>query len=164
MVIIRVATESDLPQILNIYNEIILHTTGIYYYEPHTLEMRREWFFSRKEAGFPVFVAEESGQILGMSSIGQFRIPTAYKYSVENTVHVAASVRGRGIGKLLMTPLIESARHMNMHSIIAVVDADNAVSIGLHKGFGFMEVAHFKEVGYKFDRWLDLKFLQLLLF
>ena len=161
MVFIRLATESDLPQILDIYNDIILHTTGVYYYEPHTLDMRREWFQSRKVAGFPVFVAEESGRILGMSSIGPFRVPTAYQFTVENTVHVAASARGRGIGKLLIPPLIEMARQLNMHSIVAAIDADNAVSIGLHKSFGFEEVAHFKEVGFKFGRWLDLKFLQL---
>lgn len=163
MVNIRLANEDDLPQILDIYNEIILHTTAVYYYQPHTLEMRLEWFRSRQDAGFPVFVAEESGRILGMSSIGPFRVPTAYKFSVENTVHVAASSRGRGIGKLLMPPIIEAARQMNMHSILAAVDAENEISIGLHKNFGFCEVAHFREVGFKFDRWLDIKFLQLLL-
>ena len=106
MITVRHAQEDDLQQILDIYNDIILHTTAVYYYEPHTLAMRREWFRSRKEAGFPVFVAEENGVILGMSSIGPFRIPTAYRYSVENTVHVAAHARGRGIGKLLMPPVI----------------------------------------------------------
>lgn len=163
MITVRHAQEDDLQQILDIYNDIILHTTAVYYYEPHTLAMRREWFRSRKEAGFPVFVAEENGVILGMSSIGPFRIPTAYRYSVENTVHVAAHARGRGIGKLLMPPVIEAARQMNMHTIIAGIDATNEISLHLHKSFGYIEVAHFKEVGFKFDRWLDLTFLQLIL-
>ena len=163
MIRVRHATENDLPQILDIYNEIIMHTTAVYYYEPHTLEMRRQWFAERKQQGFPVFVAEEDGVILGLSSIGPFRAPTAYKYSVENTVHVAAMARGRGIGKLLMPPIIEAAKELNMHTIIAGIDATNEVSLHLHKGFGFVEVAHFKEVGYKFDKWLDLKFLQLIL-
>ena len=163
MITVRHATENDLPQILDIYNEIIMHTTAVYYYEPHTLEMRKAWFAERKQQGFPVFVAEEDGIILGLSSIGPFRLPTAYKYSVENTVHVSAQARGKGIGKLLMPPIIESAKKLNMHTIIAGIDATNEVSLHLHKSFGFEEVAHFKEVGFKFGRWLDLKFLQLML-
>lgn len=163
MITVRLATENDLPQILDIYNEIIANTTAIYYYEPHTLEMRRQWFDERKQQGFPVFVAEEGGVILGMSSMGPFRVPTAYKYSVENTVHVAANARGRGVGKLLMPPIIDAAKRSGMHTIIAGIDATNDVSLHLHKSFGFAEVAHFKEVGFKFGRWLDLKFLQLIL-
>ena len=117
----------------------------------------------KQEKGFPIFVAEENGIILGMSTIGPFRIPTAYQYTVENTVHVATDALGKGIGKLLMPPIIEAAKQMNMHVIIAGIDAGNEVSLHLHKSFGFEEVAHFKEVGYKFGGWLDLKFLELIL-
>ena len=163
MITVRHATENDLPQILDIYNDIILHTTAVYYYEPHTLEMRQAWFEARQQEGYPVFVAAEDGVILGLSSIGPFRVPTAYQYSVENTVHVAAAARGKGIGKLLMPPIIEAAKQLKMHTIIAGIDATNEVSLHLHKSFGFEEVAHFKQVGYKFDQWLDLKFLQLML-
>ncbi|MEP7237479.1 MAG: N-acetyltransferase family protein [Ferruginibacter sp.] len=163
MITIRHAIENDLPQILEIYNDIIANTTAVYYYEPHTLEMRQQWFAERRQQGFPVFVAEEDGLILGMSTIGPFRIPTAYKFSVENTVHVAADARGKGIGKLLMPPIIEAAKELGLHTIIAGIDASNEVSLQLHKNFGFEEVAYFKQVGFKFDRWLDLKFLQLML-
>ena len=163
MIIVRHATQHDLPQILEIYNDIIKNTTAVYYYEPHTLEMRGQWFMEKEEKGFPVFVAEEDGVILGMSTIGPYRVPTAYQFTVENTVHVAADARGRGVGKLLMAPIIEAAREMKMHAIIAGIDAGNEVSLHLHKSFGFEEVAHFKEVGYKFGRWLDLKFLELIL-
>lgn len=163
MITVRHATENDLRQILEIYNEIIKNTTAVYYYEPHTLEMRKAWFDERKQLGYPIFVADEEGVILGMSTIGPFRVPTAYKYSVENTVHVAAHARGKGIGKLLLAPLIEAARDLGIHTIIAGIDASNDVSLHLHKSFGFEEVAHFKEVGFKFDRWLDLKFLQLII-
>ena len=163
MITIRHATENDLPQILDIYNDIIMHTTAVYYYEPHTLEMRKAWFEGRQLEGFPVFVAEEDSVILGLSSIGPFRIPTAYQFSVENTVHVAANARGKGVGKLLMPPIIEAARQMKMHTIIAGIDATNEVSLHLHKSFGFEEVAHFKQVGWKFERWLDLKFLQMII-
>jgi len=163
MVVIRNANENDVPALLEIYNEIIVNTTAIYQYVPQTLEMRREWFALKQQQGFPVFVAEEDNEILGFSTIGPFRQWQAYKYSVENSVYVASDKRGKGIGKLLMQPLIDAATQMDIHTIIAGIDATNEVSIHLHKKFGFEEVAHFKQVGYKFNRWLDLKFLQLIL-
>lgn len=148
---------------LDIYNEVIINTTAVYQYQPHTLEMRQAWFNTKKQEGFPVFVAEEGNTILGLSTIGTFRAWQAYKYSVENSIYVAAAARGKGIGRLLMHPIIEAARQMDMHTIIAGIDATNEVSLQLHRSFGFEEVAHFKQVGYKFGRWLDLKFLQLIL-
>jgi L-amino acid N-acyltransferase YncA len=153
----------DLPQLLEIYNHILLHTTAVYEYEPHTLDMRRQWFETKQQQGLPVFVAEEDGLVLGFSSFGPFRAWAAYKYSVENSVYVKADCRGKGIGRLLLSPLIEAAKSLEMHTIIASIDATNEASLKLHKSFGFEEVAHFKQVGYKFDRWLDLKFLQLVL-
>jgi phosphinothricin acetyltransferase len=162
MITIRQAIETDLPQLLSIYNDIILHTTAVYDYEPHTQEMRKQWYETKKQQGLPVFVAEEGERILGFSSIGPFRAWAAYKYSVENSVYVAAEERGKGIGKLLIPPLIEATQKLGLHTIIASIDATNEVSLRLHKSFGFEEVAHFKEVGWKFNRWLDLKFLQLI--
>jgi L-amino acid N-acyltransferase len=161
-IIVRDARADDLPQLLAIYNDIILHTTAVYDYEPHTLEMRKAWFKTKKEQGFPIFVAEREKQIIGFSSIGPFRAWQAYKYTVENSVYVAVSERGKGIGKLLMPPLIQAAKNLKLHTIVAGIDAANDASIRLHRHFGFEEVAHFKEVGWKFDRWLDLKFLQLI--
>ena len=163
MISIRKATTEDLPQILEIYNEIILNTTAVYAYEPHSLEMRRQWFDDRTKQGFPIFVADEDGVIMGMSTIGPFRAFPAYLYTVENTIHVAAHARGKGVGKLLMPPLIEAARALKLHTIVAGIDAGNDISVRLHESFGFKEVALFKEVGFKFNRWLDLKFLQLIL-
>lgn len=163
MISIRNAQVEDLPQILTIYNEVILNTTAVYEYKPHTLEMREQWFRTKQEQGFPVFVAEEHNKIVGLSSIGPFRAWAAYKYSVENSIYVSVESRGKGIGKLLMPPLIAAARELDMHTIIAGIDASNEYSLKLHRDFGFNEVAHFKQVGFKFDKWLDLKFLQLLL-
>ena len=163
MITIRHATENDLPQILDIYNDVIINTTAVYDYEPHTLEMRRQWFKTKEEQGLPVFVADENDKIVGLSSIGPFRAWAAYKYSVENSVYVAGDCRGKGIGKLLIPPLIDAAKGLKLHTIIAGIDATNEASLKLHKHFGFKEVAHFKEVGYKFNRWLDLKFLQLII-
>jgi len=148
---------------LEIYNDIILHTAAVYDYEPHTLEMRTEWFRAKQKQGFPVFVAEHDGAIVGFSTIGPFRREwTAYKFSVENSVYVRNDYRGKGVGRLLLPPLIETAKKLKMHTIIAGIEAANEASIKLHKSFGFEEVAHFKEVGWKFERWLDLKFLQLI--
>ena len=160
---VRDAIESDLPQMLSIYNHIILHTTAVYDYEPHSLEMRKQWFDTKKQQGFPVYVAEDEGKIAGFSSIGQFRAWAAYKFSVENSVYVAAEQRGKGVGKLLIPPLIDATKRLGLHTIIASIDTTNEASLRLHKSFGFEEVAHFKQVGWKFERWLDLKFLQLII-
>ena len=163
MITVRTATDEDLLQILAIYNDVIVNTTAVYDYEPHTLEMRQAWFNTKKEQGFPVFVADAGGEILGLSSIGPFRNWAAYQYSVENSIYVSSAARGKGIGKLLMAPIIGAAKQLGMHTIIAGIDAGNEASIQLHRHFGFEEVAHFRQVGWKFNRWLDLKFLQLIL-
>ncbi|MDF2190243.1 GNAT family N-acetyltransferase [Paraflavitalea sp. CAU 1676] len=163
MISIRIAEETDLPEILTIYNDIIVNTTAVYDYNAHTPAMRKQWWDTKVQQGFPVFVAVEDGKVVGFSSIGPFRAWAAYKYSVENSIYVAADQRGKGIGKLLMPPLIEAARQLNMHTILAGIDASNDASVKLHESFGFKEVALFREVGYKFGKWLDLKFLQLVL-
>jgi len=163
MITIRPAREADLPALLRIYNDIILNTTAVYQYHPQTMEMRKEWFAAKQKDGYPVFVAESDGNVAGFSSFGPFRAWAAYKYTVENSVYVSADQRGRGIGKLLMEPLIRAAKEMEYHAIVAGIDASNSVSLHLHRSFGFEEVAHFRQVGFKFGRWLDLKFLELLL-
>lgn len=163
MITIRPAREADLPEILEIYNHVILHTTAVYAYEPHTLAMRKDWFESKVRDGYPLFAAEDGGRVVGLSTYGPFRAWPAYKYTVENSVYVAADQRGKGIARLLMLPLIDAARVRGYHAIIASIDAANEASLRLHRSFGFEEVAHFREVGYKFGRWLDLKFMELLL-
>lgn len=163
MIEVRNAIENDLPAMLEIYNEIILNTTAVWHYEPHTLEMRKEWFEQRQKEGFPIFVAMEEQKMLGFSSFGPFRPWPGYKKTVENSVYVASDSRGRGVGKLLIPPLIEAAKQIGLHSMVAGIEAENEASIALHEKFGFEEVAHFKEVGWKFGRWMDLKFLELII-
>ena len=162
-IIIRDASETDIPGILDIYNDAILHTTSVYSEIPHTIEMRYAWYKERLTHKFPVFVAEHSGAVAGFSSFGYFRAWPCYRHTVELSVYVDVSCRGNGIGKLLVKPLIDRATQMNMHALIAGINSDNGASLKLHQSFGFTEVAHFKEVGYKFGRWLDLKFLELIL-
>ena len=163
MITIRPAREADMPEILEIYNHVILNTTAVYAYEPHTLEMRKAWYDGKIKDGYPIFVAEDDGRVVGLSTFGPFRAWPAYKYTVENSVYVAADQRGKGIARLLLSPLIDAARVQGYHAIIASIDSTNEASLRLHRSFGFEEVAHFREVGYKFGRWLDLKFLELLL-
>ena len=163
MITIRPAQESDLPSILDIYNDAVLNTTAVYDYKAHTLEMRAAWFQAKQKDGFPVFVADDEDVVVGFSSLGPFRAWAAYKYTVENSIYVAPQRRGQGIGKRLLQPLIDAARQKDVHAIIAGIDASNEVSFRLHRLFGFEEVAHLKQVGYKFGRWLDLKFLELVL-
>lgn len=162
-VIIRTATKKDLPGILEIYNDAILNTTAVYDYKPHTPAMREKWFEDKVKAGIPVLVAEQDKRVAGFASYGQFRAWAAYKYSVEHSVYVHPDFRRQGIAKKLVLELIEIAKQRNVHTIIAGIDADNAISINLHKVLGFKETGHFAEVGYKFGRWLDLAFLQLIL-
>lgn len=163
MVTIRTAREEDLPAMLDIYNHIILHTTAVYHYTAHTMEMRKAWYDSRIDGGFPIFIAEDEGRVVGFSSYGPFRPWPAYKYTMENSVYVAEGQRGKGIGRALMEPLIRAAREQDVHALIAVIDASNEVSKQLHRSFGFEEVGHFREVGYKFGQWLDLSFMELVL-
>src|SRR4030095_3638871 len=106
MIHIREAVENDLAQILEIYNEVIVNTTAVYDYEPHTLEMRKKWFEAKQQDAYPVYVATENDILVGFSSLGPFRAWAAYKYTVENSVYVASDQRGKGIGKLLLKPLI----------------------------------------------------------
>jgi L-amino acid N-acyltransferase len=163
MVNIRAATLGDLSGILDIYNHAIINTTSVYSEHEHTYQMRLTWYNDRVNSGFPVFVAESAEKIIGFSTFGHFRVWPCYRHTIEHSVYVHADYRGRGIAKLLLQPLINRAREMKMHAMIAGIDAQNSVSYQLHKSFGFVEVAHFKEVGFKFGRWLDLKFMELIL-
>ena len=161
---IRSATREDLPAILEIYNDAVLHTTATYDYEPRTMDQRIEWFQSHAREGYAIFVAEDdSGRVMGWSALNSYHGRPGYRFTTENSVYVAADQRGRGIGKLLLAPLIDAARQRGLHAIIAAIDATNDVSIRLHEKFGFKTVGHFKEVGFKFGRWLDVVYMELVL-
>jgi len=161
---VRPAIQEDLPGILAIYNEAVLNTTASYDYEPGTLEHRIAWFEDHVRDNFPVFVAvNEAGRVVGWSALNRYRDRKGYQFTTENSVYVAADVRGRGIGRLLMRPLVEAARERGLHAILAGIDAQNEASIRLHASFGFVQVAHFKQVGFKFGRWLDVIYMELLL-
>lgn len=160
---IRLAHAADLPAILAIYNHAIVNTTAVYQEEEHTIAMREEWFMDKLKHGFPVFVAVNNSDVIGFSTYGPFRNWPGYRFTVEHSVYIHWEHQGQGIGKQLVQMVIAHARNKGMHALIAGIDSQSEGSLKLHQGLGFVEVAHFKQVGYKFKRWLDLKFLQLLL-
>ncbi|MBZ0294766.1 MAG: GNAT family N-acetyltransferase [Anaerolineae bacterium] len=158
------AQHTDIPAILAIYNDAVLNTTASYDYEPNTLQQRTLWFEQHQQQGFPVLVAvDDTGQVVGWGSLSRFREKIGYQFTVEHSVYVAADYRGQGIGRFIVQTLIDEACALGKHVIIGGVDGSNAASLRLHQSLGFEEVAHFKQVGYKFDRWLDLVFLQRVL-
>lgn len=161
--IIRHANAPDLPAILDIYNHAILNTTAVYQEEVHTLAMREQWFTNKLKIGHPVFVAEADGQVMGFSTYGPFRNWLGYRFTVELSVYVQVDSRGMGVGRSLVQAIITNARNKGMHALIAGIDSSSEGSLHLHRSLGFTEVAHFKQVGYKFGQWLDLKFLELIL-
>jgi phosphinothricin acetyltransferase len=158
---IRPATQDDLVEILRIYNYAVEHTTAVFEYRLHTIEMRREWFRAKQAASLPVLVADEAGAVRGFATYGPFRAWPAYKYSVENSVYVDPAVHRRGIGSSLVGAVLDEARARGLHVVMAGITSDNGVSLRLHERLGFKEVAHIPEVGFKFGRWLDLKLLQI---
>ena len=161
---VRPATEADLPGILDIYNDAVLTTTASYDYEPRTLEHRRTWFQERQRDNYPVFVAvEKDGRVLGWSALNPYHARIGYRFTSENSVYVAANCRGKGIGRALLGPLLEAGKARGLHAILAVIDADNEASIRLHAQFGFEKVGLFKQVGFKFGRWLDVIYMEKLL-
>ncbi len=160
---IRRAENRDIGEILDIVNYEILNSTVLYDYKERTYDQQLRWFEQKEADAMPVIVAERNNEVVGFGTYDIFRPWAAYRFSVEHSVYVNNNSRGAGIGKLILSELIESAREDGYHTMIAGVDGSNGRSIEFHKRFGFKEIGTFKEVGFKFDKWLDLTFLQLFL-
>ncbi len=158
--VVRRATRDDCAAILAIYNDAVLKTTASYDLEPRTLEHRLQWFDAHAAQGLPVFVAVLDGRVVAWSSLSRFHDRYGYRFTCENSIYVEEAHRGRGLGGLLLAPLIDAARDLGLHTIIAVIDASNEASVRLHTRHGFVECGRFKEVGHKFNRWLDVVYLQ----
>lgn len=163
IITIRRATESDLESILAIVNHSILHSTANYNYDVQTLGFQRQWFALKQQQNFPIFVAQYEQQVVGFGTYGAFREKIGYQFTVEHSIYVAPDQVGKGIGKKLMNELILQAKQQKIHTMIGGIDASNTYSIDFHKQFGFVECGIIREAGYKFDRWLDLQFMQLIL-
>lgn len=157
---IRSAGARDLPGILEITNEAILNGTALWTITPLTLQQRRDWMEQRQADGLPVLVAERSGDVLGFGSYGSFRPHEGFVHTVEHSLYVHAEARGAGIGRMLLAGLVASATQAGRHVMIGGIEAGNAASIALHEQAGFTRSALLLQVGRKFDRWLDLLFMQ----
>lgn len=149
--------------ILAILNDAILHTTALYDYRARTPEAMAAWFDAKEKGKFPVIGLEEDGVLAGFASYGTFRAWPAFKYSVEHSVYVDGRFRRRGVARRLMQALIARAEAQGYHTLIGGIDAENQPSIDLHLRLGFRHCASIKQAGFKFGRWLDLEFYQLIL-
>ena len=160
---IREATPKDLMDMLDIYNDAILHTTAVYTYKPETLESRQHWYEQKRQEGYPILVYEFDHKVVGYATFGPFRAWPAYKYSIEHSIYVDNNYRKKGIGTAILTELIAIATEREYMTLIAGIDAQNEKSIAMHKNFGFEYAGTIKKAGYKFNTWLDLAFYQLAL-
>ena len=150
--------------VLGILNEAIENSTALYDYQARTPAMMDVWYDAKEKARYPVIgVIDEANELLGFGSYGPFRAWPAYKYTVEHSLYVERSHRGQGIGRLLLAELIAAATRQDYHTLIGGIDAQNAASIALHRRLGFEQCGHIRQAGFKFNRWLDLTFYQLLL-
>ena len=161
-VVIRRATEADLVAINDIYNHYVLHSTCTYQDEKEPIEDRRSWFHHHGEK-HPVTVAEANGQVVGWASLSPYHPRSAYRHTVENSVYVHHQHHRRGIGSALLRDLIDRSRAIGHRAIIAGIDGEQAASVALHAKFGFQKVGHLQQVGFKFGRWLDVIYMELLL-
>ena len=150
--------------ILAIFNEAIANSTALYDYQPRTADSMVGWFEAKARGGYPVIgVENEDGELMGFASYGSFRAWPAYKYTVEHSVYVDHRFRGLGVGRALLGAVVLAAEQQDYHVMIGGIDAANAISIRLHESLGFKACGVVRQAGYKFGRWLDLAFYQLIL-
>lgn len=162
--LIECTFDEHAQEILDIFNEAILNSTALYDYKPRTIENMVSWFHTKKQNGFPVIgMINEENKLVGFASYGTFRAWPAYKYSVEHSVYVHQEYRGQGIAIELMKALINTAQKHDVHTMIGGIDATNGSSIRLHEKLGFTHSGTLPQVGFKFGRWLDLAFYQIVL-
>ena len=160
-ILIRASTDADLPAITAIYGWNVLNGLGTFEeVPPDEAEMarRRAAFLER---GLPYLVAELDGEVVGYCYAGPFRLRAAYRYTVEDSVYVSPRAVGKGVGKALLTSLIEACEALGLRQMCAVIgDSGNAASIGLHAAMGFERKGVFPDMGHKFGRWVDLVWMQ----
>jgi phosphinothricin acetyltransferase len=159
---IRAATPADLRAINDIYNHYVACSACTYQEEPETMEGRLAWF-AEHGAAHPITVATFAGEVVGWGCLSPYRARSAYRFTVENSVYVRSDMQRRGIGRLLLADLIERARAAGHHTIVAVIDAEQAGSIAMHLAMGFRDGGELRELGFKFGRWLHVRYLQFML-
>jgi L-amino acid N-acyltransferase len=159
---VRRATARDLASITRIYNDAVRTTTATFDTRPRRAAAARRWF-SEHGRRFPLVVAERAGAIVGWASIGPWSDRPAYAGTGEVSTYVARAERGRGIGTALLRSLVDLGTAAGLRTLVARVVDGNAASLRLHRSAGFREIGVMREVGRKFDRWLDVRLLQRML-
>jgi phosphinothricin acetyltransferase len=160
-VIVRPAARADLPRIVEIYNYYVINTPITFDLEPVTVEGRARWFEEHAGANrHRLFVAEDSGRVVGYAGTGQFRDKAAYDTSVETTIYCANDCTSRGIGSLMYRTLFDALKNEDIHRILAGITLPNQVSLALHRRFGFTDVGVFSENGRKFASYWDVIWMQ----
>ncbi len=161
---IKSCGEEQLREIMDIFNDSIIHTTALYEYKPRTIETVCAWYLEKQEGNYPIIgIFDENNSLLGFATYGPFRSKPAYKYTVEHSVYVRSDARRKGIGSRLLKEILKKAEEQDYHVVIGGIDASNAESIRLHEKEGFTFCGLIKQSGYKFGKWLDLAFYQLIL-
>lgn len=160
--ILRLAEPADAAAINAIYNPYVLASTCTYQETPDTLADRERWLAARGER-HPATVAVLDGAVVGWGSLSSFRERSAYRFSCEHSVYVDQSRHRRGVGAALLRDLVARARALRFHTMVAGIDAEQTTSLAFHARMGFIETGRMRQVGWKFDRWLDVVFMQLML-
>ena len=151
-------------EILAILNDAIATTTALYDYHPRTAAMMQAWMDNKERGQYPVIgVVSDQDRLLGFATYGPFRNWPAYKYTIEHSLYVDRDYRGQGLGRMLLVELIAAARRQSFHALVGGIDAENSASIALHRRMGFELCGTIRHAGFKFGRWLDLQFYELLL-
>ncbi|HUG10956.1 MAG TPA: arsinothricin resistance N-acetyltransferase ArsN1 family B [Opitutaceae bacterium] len=159
--LVRAATPQDAAAIRDIYNHYVRDTIVTFEEKPVSVGEMRTRIRLIDSIGLPWLVAESGGSVVGYAYANKWKERSAYRQSVETTVYLSTDCTGRGIGRLLYTQLVAELRRLGYHAIIGGIALPNAASVGLHESMGFKKVAHFEQVGRKFDRWIDVGYWQL---
>lgn len=157
---IRLATANDLEAIRAIYNYYVERSTCTYQLELETAEERAAWFRERS-ARHPATVAELDGVVIGWAALSPWKSRGAYAWCAEGSVYIHHEHHRRGLGKVLLLDLIERGRAAGLHTIIGATSSDQTASLALQQAVGFEVIGTMREVGRKFDRWLDVTYTQL---
>lgn len=160
---IRPALSRDAGDLARIYNHYVASTCITFETEPVSAADMAQRVSETMNASLPWLVAEASGSIVGYAYASRWKGRCAYRHSVESTVYLDTDHTGNGIGMPLYTTLLAALRAASMHAVIGGIALPNEPSVRLHERLGFRKVAHFEQVGFKHDRWIDVGYWQLLL-
>ena len=159
MITIKHASLCDLPPMTEIYNEAVLTTAATFDTEPKSVVERQAWF-EEHTSRYPVLVAELDNVIVAWASVSRWSPKLAYDGTIEISLYVGSRYRGKGIGKQLMAAILAEGQQNGFHTVLARITEGNQISVRLHEAFEFELVGVMREVGYKFNRWLDVYLMQ----